>query len=408
MTTDNPAITATAKEETKFQWGNILTIVGGHFIHDTYAAFVSPLLPLIIEKLSISLTAAGGLTAIMQFPSVLNPLIGYLADRVNMRYFVIFAPAATATLISFMGIAPSYGALALLFFLVGISSASFHSPAPPMVATISGKRIGMGMSLFMAAGELGRTLGPLIAVTAVGLWGMEGMNRLVFIGWGYSLVMFWRFRNISAQQGEKKPSSVRAILPTLAAFFLPISLIVLARAFVAVSITTFLPTFLSGEGSSLVEGGIMLAILEAGGVLGAMFSGTISDKIGRQTTLIAAFSLSTVFTLLFLNTGGWLMVPVLFLLGFFSLAPQPVLLALVQDHYPEHRAVANGIYMALSFVLRSIVLLMVGWVGDTWGLRTAFFASGLIALLAIPGILLLTANNKQNSDPIQGGGLASS
>jgi FSR family fosmidomycin resistance protein-like MFS transporter len=395
MRTDNPAIADASEEKTQFQWGNILTIVGGHFIHDTYTAFIAPLLPLIIEKLSISLAAAGGLTAMMQFPSVLNPLIGYLADRINLRYFVIFAPAATATLIGLMGFAPSYGALAVLLFLAGISSAAFHSPAPPMIATVSGKRVGMGMSMFMAGGELGRTLGPIIAVAAVAAWGLEGMNRLIVIGWASSLIMFWRFKNISAQKEQSEPSDLKAILPTLAVFFIPLSLIVLARGFVSVSVTTFLPTFLTDEGASLEQGGIMLAILEGGGVLGAMFSGTISDRIGRQSTMIAAFSLSTLFTLIFLNTSGWLVIPVLFLLGFFSLAPGPVLLALVQDHYPDHRAVANGFYLMLAFLIRSGVLLLVGWAGDTWGLRTAFYASAFLALLAIPGILVLTAKNNK-------------
>ena len=393
MSTENLTSADTSPADAKFQWGNVFTIIGGHFIHDTYTAFVAPLLPLIIEKLSISLTMAGGLTAIMQLPSVLNPVIGYFADRLHLRYFVIFAPAATATLIGLLGYAPSYGALAFLFFLIGLSTAAFHAPAPPMVATISGKRIGMGMSLFMAAGELGRTLGPIIAVSAVAAWGLEDLSRLIVIGWASSLVMFWRFKNISAQQDGKQPANIREILPTLLTFFGPITLIVLARAFVSVSITTFLPTFLSGEGASLAEGGIMLAILEAGGVLGAMASGTISDKIGRQTTLITTFTLSSVLTLLFLGTSGWLTIPVLFLLGFFSIAPQPVLLALVQDHYPTHRAVGNGLYMALSFVLRSIVLVLVGLAGDLWGLRTSFFASGLIALLAIPGIILLSKRN---------------
>lgn len=391
MRSDNPAITT--KPESRFQWGSILTIIGGHFIHDTYTAFVAPLLPLIIEKLSITLAAAGGLTAILQLPSVLNPLIGYAADRVNLRYFVIFAPAATATLIGLMGFAPSFGALALLFFLVGVSTAAFHAPAPPMIATIAGSRIGRGMSLFMAAGELGRTLGPIIAVSAVAAWGLEDLYRLIIIGWASSLIMLWRFRNMQAQKQERRVTDLQAILPTLLTFFVPISLVVIARAFVAVSITTFLPTFLSGEGASLAEGGIMLAVLEAGGVLGAVLSGTVSDRIGRQTTLIAAFSLSAVFTLVFLQTSGWWVLPVLFALGFFSLAPQPVLLALVQDHYPDHRAVANGLYMALSFVIRSGVLVLIGLAGDAWGLRAAFFGSGLIALLAIPGILLVTAKN---------------
>jgi FSR family fosmidomycin resistance protein-like MFS transporter len=394
MSTEKLVSTDRAVKDSNFEWGNIFTIIGGHFIHDTYTAFVAPLLPLIIEKLSISLTSAGALTAVMRLPSILNPVIGYLSDRFSLRYFVIFAPAATATLIGLLGFAPSYGALVLLFFLIGMSTAAFHAPAPPMIASISGKRIGMGMSLFMAAGELGRTFGPIIAVSAVAMWGLEDLYRLIVIGWASSLIMLWRFRKVSARSSEQRPTSIRPILPTLMSFFLPISMIIFTRGFLTVSITTFLPTFLNFEGASLARGGIMLAVLEGGGVLGAMSSGTLSDRIGRKTTLITALSASAVFTILFLQTSDWLMIPVLLVLGFFSLAPQPVMLALVQDHYPKHRAVANGLYMGLSFMINSLVVVLVGLSGDTWGLRVTFYVSALISLLAIPGIIVLTARNQ--------------
>jgi len=68
-----------------FETDQVITITGGHFIHDVYTAFVAPLLPLIMEKLSLSLTLAGSLTAIMELPGLLNPFIGYLADKVSLR-----------------------------------------------------------------------------------------------------------------------------------------------------------------------------------------------------------------------------------------------------------------------------------------------------------------------------------
>ncbi len=98
MTTETIQYATT--EQKDFQTGQVLTIVNGHFIHDIYTAFVAPLLPVLMERLSLSLTLAGSLTAIQQFPAVLNPFIGYLADKVSLRYFVILAPAVTATLIS--------------------------------------------------------------------------------------------------------------------------------------------------------------------------------------------------------------------------------------------------------------------------------------------------------------------
>ena len=78
----------------KFQIGNVSTITIAHLIHDTYTAFLAPILPLIIEKFSISLSLAGLLSVIQRIPSLLNPFIGILADKMKVRYFVIFAPSS--------------------------------------------------------------------------------------------------------------------------------------------------------------------------------------------------------------------------------------------------------------------------------------------------------------------------
>jgi len=237
MTTSELTIETKEKEQ-PFESGQVVTIISGHFVHDTFTAFVAPLLPLVIEKLSLTLTLAGALTAFMQLPAILNPFIGYLADKISLRYFVIFAPAATATLIGVMGLAPNYATLAFLFVLIGISVAAFHSPSPAMIARVSGSRVGFGMSLFMAAGELGRTVGPLVAVSGVAAWGLEGIYRLIVIGWASSGILLWRFRSISSGEYRKKTTSLKAALPKLRTFFLPISFIVLTRAFLTVSVTT--------------------------------------------------------------------------------------------------------------------------------------------------------------------------
>ncbi|HKJ27566.1 MAG TPA: MFS transporter, partial [Anaerolineales bacterium] len=234
MTTSDTATQETNQDQSQtdsFQTGNVLTIVGGHFIHDTYTAFVAPLLPQLIDKLSLTLTGAGGLTAFMQFPAILNPFIGYLADKISLRYFVIFAPAVTATLIGLLGLAPNYLTLVLLFTLIGISVAAFHAPTPAMIARIAGSKVGRGMSLYMAGGELGRTLGPLIAVYAVGQWGLEGIYRLVFIGWMSSLVLLWRFRGVSGSEYRQKAGNLRDEIPKLRTFFLPMLFVPLGRSF---------------------------------------------------------------------------------------------------------------------------------------------------------------------------------
>ncbi len=188
-----------------FHTDQVLTVAGGHFMHDTFSAFLAPLLPMLQVKLGTGYALTGGLVIFTQLPSLLNPFIGYLADRISLRYFVILAPAVTATLMSLIGFAPSYFALALLLLAVGVSVAAFHAPAPAMIARVSGKRVGTGMSFFMASGELGRTIGPLVAVAGVTWWGLEGIWRLAAIGWLTSAVLYWRLHRVAARPESAAP-----------------------------------------------------------------------------------------------------------------------------------------------------------------------------------------------------------
>ncbi|MEN8171247.1 MAG: MFS transporter [Chloroflexota bacterium] len=382
----------TTHQSDNFQTEQVATIVGGHFIHDVYSAFVAPLLPLIIEKLSLTLTMAGSLSAFMQIPAILNPFIGHLADKFSIRYFVIFAPAVTGTLISWMGLAPNYYSLVLLLIVTGISVAVFHAPAPAMVGRLSGKRIGRGMSWFMAGGELGRTVGPIFAVWSVSIWGLDGLYRNSLLGWTASAILFWRLKNIPAS--SQKTGSLQSVLPKVRSLFLPLIWVVFFRNFMVVSMTTYLPTFMSMNGASLLLGGASLSILEFAGVGGALLSGTLSDRLGRKPMLLFVSIISPLLMLVFLKVSGWLLVVLLLALGFTSLSTGPVFLALIQDHFPRNRAVGNGLFLSISFLLRSLAMVLVGIAGDKIGLQTAFYWSAALSIFAIPGILLLPKNSE--------------
>jgi len=393
MATNSLPLEKTQEDDIKI--GQVTPIAVAHFVHDTYTGFIAPLLPLLIEKLSLSLTAAGSLTAIMQLPAMLNPFIGYMADKVSVRYFVILAPGITATLISSMGFATSYYSLVLLLLATGISVAAFHAPAPAMIARVSGRRVGLGMSIFMASGELARAAGPLVAVWAVSAWTLEGIWRTMFFGWATSFILWLRLRDISAR--TEKPDSLRNLIPMVRILFIPLAIFLLFRNLLYVSLTTFLPTFLNSEGISLALAGISLSLLELAGVAGAMTSGPLSDKLGRKPILLAATVSASLFTFAYLNIDSRLAIPILLALGFSALSTTPVLLAMVQDQMPKNRAMGNGIFMALAFFLQSMSMLLVGYLGDRFGLRTTFTFSAIIALFSIPVIYFLP--NKPGDDP---------
>jgi FSR family fosmidomycin resistance protein-like MFS transporter len=370
-----------------FQSGQVATITSTHFLHDIYSAFLSPLLPLLIEKLSLSYTQAGSLTAFMQLPSLLNPLIGYLDDKINLRLLVIFAPAVTATTMSCLGLVPNYASLVLLLLITGLSVAAFHAPSPSMVVSVSGKRTGTGMSFYMAAGELGRTLGPLLVAWAVALFTLEGIWRLAILGWIASIIMYNRFRKLTMH--VQKQSGFRDMFPAATRLFTPLLLIVFTRTFLVTGVGVYLPTLLTSEGSSIWAASRALAVYQLAGVVGALAGGTFSDRLGRKTVLFVAALISPLLIISFLNTSGWLQTVCLILGGLLSLSAQPVMLALVQDHLPRHRSVANGFFMAFSFLFQSLTSLIIGMMSDGIGLHQSFHYMALISLISVPLIFLL-------------------
>lgn len=388
MTEHSLSMDAALKKD-EFQAGQVMTLSGGHFIHDAYSAFLAPLLPLIIAKLSLSLTLAGSLMAYTQLPAIITPFIGHLSDKYNLRYLVILAPGLVATVMSAIGLAPSYAFLAFLLLLAGIGSAAFHAPAPAMVAQVSGKRTGKGLSWFMAGGELARTVGPIVAVWAVSTWTLEGMFRVVVVGWASSAILFWRLRDIPVT--VRTNGSLQTILPKLRTLFLPVFIIAFFQMFMTVCMTTYLPTLMNLNGATLFMAGGSLAILELAGIAGALSGGTLSDRLGRKPLLMGITILAPLLMIAFLNVSGWLLVPVLLAYGFVSISAGPVFLALIQDNFPENRAVSNGLYISINFLLRSLVLVLVGMAGDAFGLQNAFLWSAVISLFGLVGIVMLPA-----------------
>ena len=381
---------ADAQEKSDFHTDQVVTIAGGHLVHDSFTAFLAPLLPLLQDKLGLGYASAGSLAIFSQLPSLLTPFIGYLADRISLRYFVILAPAVTATLMGLMGLAPTYLSLSLLLLAVGVSVAAFHAPAPAMIARVSGKQVGMGMSIFMASGELGRTVGPVIVVAAVTWWGLDGIWRLAALGWITSGILYWRLHAIAARPTDQKHLPLQQMLPEARRVFPVLLWILVTKAFMAVAITTYLPIFMRDQLQvNLWLAAAALSILEGAGVVGALFSGTLSDRFGRANVLLLLFITAPLSLALFLYGPAWTIIPALIALGLTAISVTPVLMAIVQDQFPEHRAVANGSFMFANFLSRAGALWVIGFIADGFGLVIAFACAGVLALGSIPAVFWL-------------------
>jgi FSR family fosmidomycin resistance protein-like MFS transporter len=370
-----------------FQTGYVATFTFAHAVHDTYSAFLAPLLPALIDKLSLSMTQAGLLDFARVFPALIQPFVGHLGDRFNLRYLVILAPAIAGTMMSLIGVAPSYAVLITLALAAGLGSAFLHALAPAMAGRSSGKKLGWGMGIWMVGGSIGFTIGPMIIVLVLDRLGLEGTPWLMIAGWMASLILLLRLRGTStvpptAQQRGSLQHGLHALRPLMA----PLVAVSVVPALLSAAQMTFLPTLLIQQGESMWFAGISLTVLTSAGWVGALLGGAISDRLGRRLVLFLSMSSAAI---LMLAVGCWVRLPLLLLMGTSGPATRTVLMALVQESCPDNRAMATGMFLATTFMTGSAASVVVGAMGDMLGLRLAFTLSALILLLGSPLVRLL-------------------
>src|SRR5687767_13529704 len=92
---DSPSVSqsttsdARSAQSDRFDPVAVGTMSFGHFVHDTYPAFLATLMPLLIAKHGLTLGAAGLLLSVLRWSALIQPFLGVMADRQDVRYWII-------------------------------------------------------------------------------------------------------------------------------------------------------------------------------------------------------------------------------------------------------------------------------------------------------------------------------
>ena len=370
-----------------------IIISSAHATHDTYSGFIAPLLPFLIERLSLLKAEAGLFILVYQGVSVLQPVIGHISDRNNLRKYALVALAVTAVFISLLGTAPTFSVALLYCLIAGISSATLHAILPALVSSLSGDNVGKGMSIWMVGGELGLMFGPILITAVVVTFSMQATPWLMLGGIIVSFVLSILLKDLAYHNSSTKQQS-RIPAKDLVTILLPLVGISTMRSLLRSASLLFLPVFLIENGASVWFAGISFSIVQGIGMIGTILGGFLSDRLGNRITLFLSLTLSALAMLAFSSSQGITQMVLLSILSISSLMVVPVGLAIVHRSFPENRSLANGLYLALLFGINALAGVGTGFMYDQIGGQQTFFWSGWIAFLGLPFIFLLPREEK--------------
>ena len=375
-----------------------------HTVLDSYATLLSHLQPLLLTKLATAATRnslAGNFVSIYSvFSSFGQILFGWLSDRVRTVHFLTIGVAFSAIGLSLLWLAPSPNIVYLLLAIGGIGVAAFHPQATTYAGALASEQPGMGVSVFLTGGNIGRAIGPVVLLFIPYRFGMDYLVWEMIPGLLVALLIPKVFRfdkkldltvstrgTPSDEQTPQEPfwsvASPR-MLPLIVLF-----VIAAMRTVTLTGIETFLSVHLADQGYSDQGRSLVLALFIFAGSMGILSSGWLMSRVNTYVLLLVSLLGAPPLLYGSLHTDGISFLALLFLGNVILTSSITVNIILAQIMLRGHENIASGLMMGAAWGVGGFLNKIVGVLGDKFGLPSVLDGLVMLPLVLAPLLILL-------------------
>ena len=348
-------------------------LVLGHTVNDMHSNLLSGVLPLLILAFGLSYMLAGLAALVFNaFSSVMQPFLGRWFDRTHATWLLEIGLALNCICMSLVGVSPNYLMLLFLLGTAGLGTASFHPPAFSTVVNSGTSRKGQAVGFFVAGGNTGFFLGPIVAGVILTVYGLHGTLLLLPVGLIAALILL-RARVTAVEQtaisdaDSTRPVANRRLVALLAT-------ITACRSTTITVAETFLPVYFVARGEPLVIATALASVWLGIGILGQFAGGYISDRVGRFPVIATSLLLGGPLFIAFLVTSGLTSIIFLALAGVVLYASWTVIVVMASEAAPQNVGTVSGLMLGLAVGIGGFAALGFGALADRIGLQSALIA----------------------------------
>lgn len=377
----------------------------GHLSCDVNSGALPALLPFLIANYGFNYQAAAGLMFAFSFlSSIIQPVFGYLSDRVSKPWFIPVGVLLAGAGVASIGFLRDYWAIFAAVALSGVGAALFHPEGARYANKVSGTSKGTGLSLFSMGGNSGYVLGPVLAVTALGVFGMPGTALFGGVAVVMASILLYQIAHMAgAARSAAAPGSGRGATEAGTRGendwkeFGKLTGVIIARSVLFVGFNTFIPLYwIHTFGQSEAAGAVALTCFGVFGVLSNFVGGVLSDRYGYLRIIRLSYLLLIPATILFaMASNRYAAFALLLPLGFALYAPFSSMVVLGQKYLAKNIGFASGVTLGLATSMGGLVAPALGGIADVYGLPRAIQCmSGVAVLGAVFAFLLVAAKSR--------------
>ena len=164
------------KRQEKTLYSILFAISFAHLLNDMMQSIIPSIYPIIKNQYGFTFGQIGIITLVFQMTSsLLQPLVGRVADRHPMPYALSAGMVFTLIGIILLSVANKYAFIILAVGVIGMGSSIFHPEASRIAQLAGGRKKGLAQSIFQVGGNGGSAIGPLLAAVIVIPYGQRSI-----------------------------------------------------------------------------------------------------------------------------------------------------------------------------------------------------------------------------------------
>ena len=373
-----------------------------HLLNDMIQSLILAIYPMLKDNFSLSFAQIGLITLTYQITaSLLQPLVGLYTDKRPQPYSLPVGMGFTLAGLVLMSIAPNFGVLLVAAALVGCGSSVFHPESSRVARMASGGRYGLAQSLFQVGGNVGSSLGPLLAALIIIPHGQRSIAWFSVAALVAIVVLANIGRWYSRHPATKKKARVGAAHPSLSKSRVALAigvlvLLVFSKYFYLASLNSYFTFYLIDKFHLSVQAAqIHLFVFLAAVAAGTIIGGPIGDRIGRKYVIwvsilgVAPFTLMLPYANLFWTSALTVVIGIVLASAFSAI------LVYAQELIPGNVGMVAGLFFGFAFGLGGVGAAVLGNLADATSIGFVYKVCSFLPLIGILTVLLPNLEQKR-------------
>jgi FSR family fosmidomycin resistance protein-like MFS transporter len=374
----------------------LLTISFSHLLNDTIQSLIPSIYPVVKNSFNLNFSQIGIITLVFQLTaSLFQPLIGLYTDRKPQPYSLAVGMVFTLSGLILLSQAKNYALLLVSVGVIGTGSSVFHPEASKVAYLASGGRRGLAQSIFQVGGNLGGSLGPILAALIIVPFGQSSILWFSILPLIAIIVLLnvggWYTHHMNSMR--KKVTAITKghdLSKAKVAWSVVILLVLIfSKYFYLASITSYFTFYLMHKFNvSIQTSQVHLFLFLFAVATGTLLGGPIGDRVGRKYVIwfsilgVAPFTMLLPYANLFWTTVLSIMIGVILASAFSAI------LVYAQELIPGKIGMISGLFFGFAFGMGGLGSALLGMLADKTSIDYVYHVCAFLPIIGVLTVFL--------------------